>query len=380
MSGGWIITELTPDSSPVLEHVDDEENQQNPLENNPNVFEQDFLRTGSGVSRQENGVKSMEDAKSKWISSAWPITPFNGGLKVNERKAEWFRFRNQFEDIASCKVNVDPMTKLSGLKIYAGQYLRTIIESQIRKFPEPQDDIYSKIIESLNDYFNKTCDVGKERIKFRDMEMREDEAFEDWIIRLETQAVFCEFGIDQENEEFMQAILRRSVPDISTKLYEMSEILGGDLERIKTHGQHLDFIRRESMGRKVEVKKEEISSEASSLVNALRYERRGREFDVQHKRGGHRGYNERGGHRGYNDRFHSRHHTIQKTCSKCGSKHEPRRCRAFGKKCYKCNQIGHFAEFCRKGDSKPIKNEKDSKDNVQEEVKKINQVAFSDSE
>ena len=34
-------------------------------------------------------------------------------------------------------------------------------------------------------------------------------------------------------------------------------------------------------------------------------------------------------------------------CRNCGSKHQPRQCPAYGKTCYKCGKLNHFAALCR---------------------------------
>ena len=33
-------------------------------------------------------------------------------------------------------------------------------------------------------------------------------------------------------------------------------------------------------------------------------------------------------------------------CSKCGEQHHPRNCKAYGKECFKCKKMNHFAECC----------------------------------
>lgn len=372
MSGYWTVSDLIPDYSPEAGGISSDEDSGEKV---------NFRSSDESSTHHKQNGGLMEHAKAKWFSGAWPITPFDGSVKVHERKAEWFRFRDLFESISSCKITVDPVTKLNGLKIYAGPYLSNIIGMQMKKIQEPQADIYSKVIEMLNAYFNKTCDVGKEQMKFREMRMAKEEAFEDWILRLENQARFCEFDIKQHNDEFLQAIIRRSVPEISDKLFEMSEIFERDLERIKNHGQHLDFSRREreSMtNQKVDNGAEiEANREASSSVNALLRYDRGRKpyehhrkpYEHQRRGGAYKG--------GYNNRMNARNNT---DCRKCGRKHGYKQCKAFGVKCYKCKKLGHFAEYCQNGYVKPPKNEMDSKNNIHEEVSKINQVLFSDSE
>ena len=45
---------------------------------------------------------------------------------------------------------------------------------------------------------------------------------------------------------------------------------------------------------------------------------------------------------GSRNRSHSTSHS-----GKCGSKHPPRRCKAFGKKCHGCGKLNHFITMCR---------------------------------
>ena len=364
MSGDWIVTDL--DTGNLGRNSE--------LENSHDGgFLQEIPRNKN---QYDNETQSflVNDTKARWLSGAWPISPFKEGLKINERKAEWIRFREQFLDILACKGEVDPMIKLTGLKIYGGPYLSNIIKIELGKIPEPEVDIFAKILNVLDLYFNKICDTGKERIKFREMRMNEQEPFEDWILRLETQATFCEFDESVYKEEFLLAILRRSIPGIADKLYEMSEIFNKDIEAIKKHGQHLDFIRRELMTSTNDVNSKEavaksMSMEPENAINAVQHDR-GRKFINYRRRGNFRGV--------YKAPSHSRR--IEKNCGKCGSTHERNRCKAFGLKCFKCKQVGHFAHLCRNGYVKPSKEDEDSKKDVRKEIGKINQVLYSDSE
>ena len=38
--------------------------------------------------------------------------------------------------------------------------------------------------------------------------------------------------------------------------------------------------------------------------------------------------------------------TLEEHCGKCGGKHEPRKCPAYGRKCNKCSKFNHFARYC----------------------------------
>ena len=40
-------------------------------------------------------------------------------------------------------------------------------------------------------------------------------------------------------------------------------------------------------------------------------------------------------------------YTIKLKCGKCGYKHEPRKCPAFGKLCHNCKKKNHFSTVCK---------------------------------
>ena len=48
-----------------------------------------------------------------------------------------------------------------------------------------------------------------------------------------------------------------------------------------------------------------------------------------------------------NDKISAGIYNKAKECSKCGTKHEPRSCPAFGKSCNNCKKPNHFAKVCR---------------------------------
>lgn len=68
----------------------------------------------------------------------------------------------------------------------------------------------------------------------------------------------------------MQALLRRSIPQIGEKLYEISDLFDNNIERIITHGQHLDHIRREAEELRKD-KEEHFEVYESKTINSLRY-------------------------------------------------------------------------------------------------------------
>lgn len=227
-------------------------------------------------------------------------------------------------------------------------------------------------------------------MKFREMRMSVAEPFVDWVLRLETQARFCEFEAEQRNEEFVEALIRRSVPQIASKLYEMSDIFGNNLERITAHGRHLDYIRMEAEEPKPHAKEEGGSGKEEQdgthegvivkPVNAVQISRGG-----QARRGSYREPRSETDSRnrsqgvtfaGRSGPGAGRFKSNNENCSRCGSVHGPKKCRAYRARCYNCNKEGHFAEFCfsKRNGTNPERGRYDRDETVKSEAVRINQV------
>ncbi|XP_062558896.1 uncharacterized protein LOC134223721 [Armigeres subalbatus] len=280
--------------------------------------------------------------------------------------------------------------RLTGLKIFAGNYLLSVIETQ-ELLCADAGNIYSATISALNRYFDQTCDYTKERMKFREMRMTASEPFVDWVLRLENQAKFCEFEAEQRKEEFIQALVRRSVPAIASKLYEMSNIFNNDLERIMAHGRHLDYIRMdteeghqaikvddrniaEEVGEGCVVKPVSAVFDRKSELGPMHYNSRCG-VGMQRDRGMFDRNNRYRGARFSNNA--GRYNGLNKYCSKCGRLHGPKECRAHRVKCYSCGREGHFSEFCfsKSEDSARSRQSWSDRDaSIKTEARKINQV------
>lgn len=340
--------------------------------------ESEAKASSSEVETSESEEDSRDKGKAKWLSGAWPMKTFDETLPVSQRKAEWVRFRDQYERITSCKVKVSPETLLTGLKIHAGSYLLSIIEMQENMLPSTKN-IYKKTIKALNKYFEQTCDKNQERIKLREMKMKSSESFADWVLRLEAQAKFCDFEVVQKNEEIMQALLRRSIPEISGKLYEMSGLFKNKLSKVIKQGHHLDHVRSETTAATEQQKDDKSIVEASMSGTAMK-EEENRIMYVDQPSARYKPYKQKQGrsflmeprnnwaprNAGY------KNHKIN--CTSCGREHALKNCPAFRAKCYKCDRTGHFASVCRSGNLENASEHATSKKAFKKEAKQIHQV------
>ena len=70
----------------------------------------------------------------------------------------------------------------------------------------------------------------------------------------------------------------------------------------------------------------------------------------------------------------------QYNCTRCGRKHSPKQCPAYGKECSKCKRKGHFAEQCRSKKNDVSHSKKPSKEQPKSGPKKKFHEATADSE
>lgn len=317
-------------------------------------------------------LKSGEDTtcsqerKAQWLASSWKLDAFNEKLPPSERKAEWRKFRDQFQRICDCKIEVDPITKLKGMKIHAGEYLLNIIEMQHSSLGTVED-VFTETIRLVDRYFDSTCNKTQERMKFRQMKQKSDENFTDWVLRLESQSKFCDFQEEQRKEEFLQALIESSIPELAEKLYEASSFFDNDITKMIQHGQHLDVVRMKKVNNIVTTAVKTESNEDSTRPimwvgdkgtfknrNENRYEP----------------YNKSSGDKRGND-YKPRNWVPSKECDQCARRHMPNRCPAYRSKCGKCGMIGHWAEKCR-SNPRNRRWEKDNKEDVFKHVARIN--------
>lgn len=327
----------------------------------------------SGSSKRKGVTRISQDPfQAQWLSSTWKLDSFNEKLPPSERKAEWRKFRGQFERIADCKNPVDPITKLKGMKIYAGEYLLNIIEMQEATIIGHVDDIYVETIRLVDSYFDSTCNKTQERIKFRQMKQRAEENFADWVLRLETQAKFCVFNEEQRKEEVLQLLIGSSVPELADKLYKASSFFDNDIARIIQHGQHLEIMNTKRANEKVAtpMKTESFEESTRPIMWVKDREpsksRNGNRFKPYHSSRGNS-----------NSDYRPRSYVTSEECNQCGRRHAPNRCPSFRSKCNKCGNLGHWAIKCGVK-HRSIKRESDRKDDVFKHVSHVNKVDYND--
>lgn len=326
------------------------------LENDENVGPDTSIQNGG-----KTDARHLQESSNAWISpNSWKLDAFDNKLKPHERKAEWRRFRDQFQWNLECRNPPNGEAKLRFLRIHAGEYLLKVIKMQEALLLSKEVvDVYEEVIKLLDNYFDSLCDKTQERIKFRKMEQNAEESFNDWVLRLECQSKFCEFEGELRNEEFLQALIGNSVPELAEKLYEASSFFHNDINKMIQHGQHLDLMRFQ----KLETAKPlTISAEASTSEEntkpVMYVDKRGSSKNHDVKR---------------YEPYSRSSAGSRKECPKCGRYHAMNRCPAYRSKCGRCGRVGHWVARCNMKDQEKDSGD-DRKDAVLKHIARINKV------
>lgn len=273
-----------------------------------------------------------------------PLEPFNEAVDASDLRREWEEWLRAFELLLELKQVYCQHERLILLLTRGGRGLQRIyynlrpvpgeIHPEPPKIPfAPQETPeYDNAIKRLNNFF-----VGKrnERVElevFRSLKQSPDESFNQFILKLRTQAARCDFR-DREEKEILQQVT-----------------MGARDERVKDKGLEnvmgLDELMNYAINREILIKQKEkaqpfkLESEAAS-VSAVKqvWERK-----PQFKPGP------------------SRFQTFKREktwntngarveCGRCGSWYHDsnsRGCPARNSLCSNCGINGHFARKCKK--------------------------------
>lgn len=310
--------------------------------------------------------------KEKWLGGSWKLQPFDSKVLPSARKKEWISFRDQFELICRCKVPVDSETKLVGMKIHAGEFLKNVIEKQEKLVAG--GDIYIETLKLVDSYFDSTYNKTQQQSEFRQLKQEENEHFADWVLKLEEKAKLCDFDVEREKHEFVQALITNSV--LGEKLFEAASFLQNDYQKMVQHGMYLDGRRMKTLQEKKAASAN--SDESGEPIRPVMWidgarDRSSRD-NREHRSKPYTSYREQREGRDRERIYPPRNWMpANKECEKCGRRHAANRCPAFRSKCNRCNLVGHWASKC-KGKQSGRRWEGDHKDEMLEHAARVNKV------
>lgn len=240
--------------------------------------------------------------------------PMNLSLNL---ASEWRRFKDEFEnyEIASGLVDNPTGRRAAILLSCIGSEAHAVFRTL--DVPEADRKKVEKVTEALERHFIGQTNEIYERYKLYIRSQETGESFDSYFADLRTLIKTCNYGAVEES------ILRDKI---------VFGIQNDAVKRRLLETRNLTLNQAIDMCRANETASNQLKVMSSDDVNAVshkpnRYRSRSKSNDSRSQ------YN-----RQDNDR---------NLCKYCGSKHEPRRCPAFGKTCNICKKQNHFAAVCQ---------------------------------
>ena len=172
-----------------------------------------------------------------------------------------------------------------------------------------REDDYNTAIQKLEEYFIPKTNVDFEIFQFRQAAQKDDETMDQFVTRLHTLAVHCEFT--DLDKELKSTIIQHCKSKHLRRFALREEDL--TLDKLLSKARSLEASERQACGM------EQVTSEQSNPKNP-----------VNRLKG------------------NPKPHNKPTQCRRCGLKwpHNNSPCPAIGKRCVKCKKLNHFAKMC----------------------------------
>lgn len=264
----------------------------------------------------------------------WTLDQFNDSVDACDLRREWEEWFRSFELVLELKKMESQHEKLVFMLARGGRGLQRIYYNlrpgPTEIYPEPvkiplipqEVPEYDNAVKRLNSFF-----VGKrnERIElevFRSLKQTTEEPFNQFILKLRTQATRCEFQ-DREEREILQQVT-----------------IGARDERVRDKGleniMNLDEIINYAVNREILAKQKEKLHPFATERSTAAY--------VNHLEGNKKTSEP------YERKTVTKDTGRGVECDRCGSwnhRKDSRDCFARNARCNRCGRIGHFARKCR---------------------------------
>ncbi|XP_044756800.1 uncharacterized protein K02A2.6-like [Coccinella septempunctata] len=221
---------------------------------------------------------------------------------------------------------------------------------------------FASIVKKFESHFLPTINVTYERYLFFTREMKENESVDEYVTQLKHLSLNCEFN--NLNDSLIKDRLVLGIKDKNVK---------DRLLRTK----NLDLIKAVEICKSAEVTHKQLevlcSSNSSSAtrteeVDLMEVRKKGKNSTQrygrqkqQYKKGS---TNDNSNYRNKISYNNYSNQSYEFRCTRCGSIHGPKSCRAYGKKCQNCGLMNHFSKLCKNKNIKNIEiHEEESSDN-----------------
>lgn len=278
----------------------------------------------------------------------WPLNPFNAAVDSSDLRREWEEWHRSFELILEMKGIENQHEKLLLLLARGGRGLQRIyynlrpVAEEIH--PEPvmiplmpkETPEYDNAVLRLGKFFIGKRNIRVELEMFRTLKQAESEPFNQFLLRLRTQATRCEFQ-DREEVEILQQVT-----------------MGAFDERVRDKGLegtfNLDELTNYAINREVLIKQKEKAKTAHAEPSAIAVVKQ----EWSGRRGGRATFRSPRSSQVRNQASQSDTRRANNECDGCGSyRHmsDAPNCPARNARCNRCRRTGHFGRKCDKGTS-----------------------------
>ena len=249
-------------------------------------------------------------------------------MNVGPRWEKWLGRLNRFFLANGLAVAADSVRMEAMLFLLAGTRVYEIHETLPVEIPSTvtvADNLFDKACHRLNAYFTPKRNRMMEQFNFANTKQGVSENIETYVTRLRVLAKYCEFA-DQDREIMTQVVLRCYSSKLRRELLKVTD---------------LKMVRLLELGRIHDTLKDQVDKvEGRSTENDEEYERVDT-FNSSKKKPFKKQTPYQGGKSGLGIK-------TERKCFKCAGQYpHDKECPAIGKKCRKCNQLGHFESCCR---------------------------------
>lgn len=240
-----------------------------------------------------------------------PPKPFSAKDNPSEEWKRWRKAYEWFESAAELSKKSEEVQAATFMNA-GGQELSELLETL-----NISDDNQKKVAElkkAFEDYYVPQANLTYERYIFNKLGQQEGEKFDEFLVKIKTQAKRCDFGTIHDSLVKDKIVIGVINGKLREKLLTKKDL---------TLTTAIDMCRASEKATK---QAGEIANEGQ-MVNAVEARKWSKKGQSSAKR----------------DQLHDE----KFDCNRCGTKHGRANCPAFNKRCSKCNQKGHFASVCR---------------------------------
>lgn len=255
----------------------------------------------------------------------------------------WRRWEQRFQlyMTASGALDKEETVKIAILLHTVGEEALEVYNT-LTIIPDGDEETMEEVLQAFTDYCSPQKNVVFERHQFWSHAMSAGISVDRFITELRQKSKDCEFG--RNEDDMIRDKLVFSINDIRLK------------ERL-LRDNALTLRRAMDTCRSAELAKSQIQAMQTSQVvqdtsvDALR------KATGQTRTGS---WNK--------SKTSSKRHVTTTVCHKCGNKHEPRQCPAYGAVCHKCGKNNHFSKVCRASTEKSSNYKTKTINNLESEV------------